>query len=302
MRKLVTILILTSLCLFGLQAQELTCNVTVNSDKIKSGNKQIGVALQKAITDFLNNRKWTDLQFKSNEKIECSFLVTINTQTDEKTFTATLQVQARRPVYNSSYYTPLINFKDENFNFEYIEMSPLEYTDGSYSSNLTAILAYYAYVIVGYDSDSFSKFGGTPYFEKAESIVNLAQSESDKGWKAFVDDRNRYALINNLLDENLRKFREFYYDYHRLGLDEMSNDVAKGSAKIASSIQYLREVNRARASCVALTSFLEAKRDEIVNIFSNAPTTEKNDVYNLLMDIDPSQSAKYEPILKSNAN
>ncbi|MDR3705995.1 MAG: DUF4835 family protein [Paludibacteraceae bacterium] len=302
MRKLFILFIFTSLCLFGLHAQELTCNVSVNSDKIKSNNKQIATSLQKAIADFLNNRKWTDLQFKANEKIECSFLVTINTQTDEKTFTATLQVQARRPVYNSSYYTSLINFKDENFNFEYIEMSPLEYTDGSYSSNLTAVLAYYAYVIIGYDSDSFSKFGGTPYFEKAESIVNLAQGESDKGWKAFVDDRNRYALINNLLDENLRKFREFYYDYHRLGLDEMNSDVAKGSAKIASSIQYLREVNRARASCVALTSFLEAKRDEIVNVFSNAPATEKNDVYNLLMDIDPSQSAKYEPILKSNTN
>jgi len=300
MRKLFILSIFISLCLFRLNAQELTCTVTVNADKIKSSNKQIGPSLQKAMADFINSRKWTDLQFQTNEKIECSFLVTISTQTDEKTFTGTLQVQARRPVYNSSYYTPLIAFKDENFNFEYIEMSPLEYTDGSYTSNLTAVLAYYSYLIIGYDADSYSKLGGTSYFEKAESIVNLAQSESDKGWKAFGDDRNRYALINNLLDENLRKFREFYYDYHRLGLDEMANDADKGSSKIASSIQYLRDVNHVRASCVALTSFLEAKRDEIVNIFSKAPTTEKNDVYNLLMDIDPSQSAKYEPILKSN--
>lgn len=300
MKKQLIILMLVCSGLFCVHAQELKCNVIVNADQITKGstNKQVFITLQKAISDFVNNRRWSEFQYSQTEKIESSIVIIINEQ-NENSYKASIQIQARRPVFNSAYYTSLFNFKDDNFNFDYLEMSQLEFTEGSFGTNLTAVLAYYCYLIVGYDSDSYSKMGGTPYFQKAEGIVNTAQSQSqdEKGWKAFKDNRNRYALINNLLDDNLKKFREFYYDYHRLGLDEMYNDVGKGSAKIASSIQVLRDVNRVRPSCVAVTSFLETKADEIVNIFSKAPAKEKTDVYELLMDIDPSQSTKYDPII-----
>lgn len=299
MKRFVILAFLLVSVLASLSAQELNSTVQVNADKIPGTNKQIFLSMQKDIQEFLNLRRWTDLQFQPAERIDCSFVITINEQPDEKTFKADIQIQARRTIHNTTYYTSLFNFKDNNFNFEYLEHSPMEYVDGTFTSNLTSVLAYYTYIIIGLDSDSYAKFGGSPQFTKAEAIVNLGQSQSYPGWKAFEDDRNRYALINNLLDDNLRKFREFFYDYHRLGLDEMPNSAAKGSAKIAASIQYLREVNRARPSCIALTSMLDAKRDEIINIFSKAPAKEKTEVYNLLMDIDPSQSAKYEPILKN---
>lgn len=297
MKQLLIILLLFCSGFLGVHAQELKCNVIVNSDQIAGTNKQVFFTLQKALSEFVNNRRWSDFQYATNEKIECTFVIAVNEQNDNS-FKTSLQIQARRPVFNSAYYTSLFNFKDDNFNFEYLEMTQLDFTEGSFGSNLTAVIAYYCYLIVGYDCDSFTKMGGTPYFIKAEGIVNTAQSQqSEKGWKAFEDSRNRYALINNLLDDNLKKFREFYYDYHRLGLDEMHNDVGKGTAKIASSIQVLREVNRLRPSCVAISSFLETKADEIVNIFSKAPSKEKTDVYELLMDIDPSQSTKYDPII-----
>lgn len=299
MKQLLIILLLVFLGLLGVNGQELKCNVIVNSDQIAGTNKQVYTTLQKALSEFINNRRWSDFQYNTNEKIECTFVIIVNEQNDNS-FKATLQVQARRPVFNSAYYTSLFNFKDDNFNFDYLEMTQLEFTEGSFGTNLTAVIAYYCYLIVGYDCDSFSKMGGTPYFQKAEAIVNTAQSQqSEKGWKAFEDSRNRYALVNNLLDDNLKRFREFYYEYHRLGLDEMYNDVGKGSAKIANSIQVLREVNRLEPSCVAITSFLETKADEIVNIFSKAPSKEKTDVYELLMDIDPSQSTKYGPIINN---
>lgn len=279
--------------------QELSSTFIVNADKISGTNKQIYTAMQKDMQDFVNLHRWTELQYQTSERIECTFVITINEQVSDNKFKADIQIQARRTVHNSTYYTTLFSFRDKDFNFEYQQLSPLEYTDGAYTSNLTAILAYYSYIIIGLDCDSYEKLSGTPFFTKAEAIVNLAQSQSETGWKAFEDDRNRYALISNLLDDNLRKFREFYYEYHRLGLDEMPNSAAKGSAIIAQSIQSLRDVNRARPSCVALSSLLDAKRDEIINIFTKAPSKEKTEVYNLLMDIDPSQSAKYEPILKN---
>lgn len=298
--KRLTILSSLLLLLFNnIWSQELNTTVIINSDKIVTGNKQIYTAMQKDIQEFLNLRHWTDLQYQALERIDCSFVITINEQVNDNNFKADIQIQARRTVFNSTYYTPLFSFKDNNFNFEYQQLNPLEYTEGTFTSNLTAMLAYYAYVVIGFDCDSYAKFGGTPYFTKAEAIVSLAQSQSESGWKAFEDDKNRYALINNLLDDNLRKLREFYYEYHRLGLDEMPNSAAKGSAIIATSLQNLREVNRAKPSCIALSSLINTKRDEIINIFLKASKKEKTEVYNLMMDIDPSQSEKYEPILKN---
>ncbi len=299
MKRFIQITILLFTVLLNSFAQELSCKVTVNGDQLSNTNKQVFVSMQKDIEEFMNNHKWSDMQFQVNEKIDCTLTLTLTSQPDEETFAGDLYIIARRPVYNSTYYSPIFNFKDGNFSFKYIEHTALEYTEGTFTDNLTAILAYYAYIIVGYDSDSYSRLGGTSCLKKAESIVNQAQSQSETGWKAFEDDNNRYAFINHLMDENFKKFREFSYEYHRLGLDEMANSVTKGSAKIADGIETLRDVNRARPSSIVLSSFLDTKRDEIINIFSKAPSTEKTKVYEIMMDVDPAKEEKYKAILKN---
>lgn len=295
MKRILLIFTLIACSILYSSAQELKCELIVNSDKVATKNPQLYATLQNSLTEFVNNRKWSDLQFLSSERIECTFVITVNSQT-ANSFNAEIQIQARRPVYNSSYYTPIFNMSDKHLNFNYIENEPLEFNETTFESNLTATLAYYIYIIIGIDCDSYAKLEGTPYFKKAENIVTMAQSGSEKGWKAFEDDRNRYALINNLLDDNIRKYREFFYEYHRLGLDEMSASMPKASAKIAESIQILREVNRLKPNSVVISSFLDAKNDEIINIFLKAPAGERKTVYDLLMDINPSQPDKYAPL------
>jgi hypothetical protein len=282
----------------AVSAQELQCNISVSSKQIEGTNKDVFNTLQKGLTEFMNNRRWTDRQYAINERIECSFTIIVNEQPTTETFKAEIQVQARRPVYGSSYTTTLLNFKDQTFNFEYKEFDPIEFNDNSFDSNLTAVLAYYAYLILGLDSDSFSMYGGTPYFQKAENIVNMAQSTSESGWRAFESRRNRYEVINNIMDERLKRFREFYYQYHRLGLDEMAKNPANARARIAQSIIVLEEVNRNRPSSIALQLFFDAKEDELINIFSQGTDKEKSDMYKLLSDLNPTKSTKYEQILK----
>jgi hypothetical protein len=218
---------------------------------------------------------------------------------DADIFTCEIQIQSRRPVYNSSYNSTLFNFKDNDFTFGYKEFDQLEFNANAVTSNLTAVLAYYAYIIIGYDLDSFARLGGTTCFQSAESIVNAAQgSNLGDGWKAFDSDKNRYALINNLLDESFKKYREYFYEYHRLGLDEMADNAANARARIAEGLPLLREANRARPSAIVISAFLDAKSDELINIFSNATTKEKTDAVEVLSDVNPTQSARWEKILK----
>jgi hypothetical protein len=217
---------------------------------------------------------------------------------DADAYTAQIQIQSRRPVYNTTYYSTLFNFKDLDFTFNYKEFDQLEMNQNTITSNLTAVLAYYAYVIIGYDLDSYSRLGGTPCFRAAEGIVNSAQGANLTGWNAFESTRNRYALINNLLDEGFSKYRNYFYEYHRLGLDEMSANSANGRAKIAEGLPVLRDVNRATPSAIAISSFLDAKNDELINIFSKGTTQEKTDAVQVLSDVNPTKSALYEKILK----
>jgi hypothetical protein len=217
---------------------------------------------------------------------------------DADAFTAQIQIQSRRPVYNTTYYSTLFNFKDLDFTFNYKEFDQLEMNQNTITSNLTAVLAYYAYVIIGYDLDSYSRLGGTACFQAAEGIVNSAQGANLTGWNAFESTRNRYALINNLLDEGFSKYRNFFYEYHRLGLDEMSTNSTNGRAKIAEGLPVLRDVNRATPSAIAISSFLDAKNDELINIFSKGTTQEKTDAVQVLSDVNPTKSSMYEKILK----
>jgi hypothetical protein len=279
------------------QSQELNCNIQINSDQVQGTNKSVFTTLQKSMSEFVNNRKWTEMTFATNERIECSMNVIVKTVVDDL-FTAEIQIQSRRPVFNSTYFSTLFNFKDNSFNFNYKEFDQLEMNENTITSNLTAVLSYYAYLIIGYDMDSYSRLGGTPYFQAAESIVNAAQGAELSGWKAFESSRNRYALINNILDEAFKKYRNYFYEYHRLGLDEMTVNATNARARIAEGLPLLREANRARPSAVVISSFMDAKTDELVNIFSKATTKEKTEAVQILSDVNPTHSSRYEQILK----
>lgn len=299
MRKFCLSVIVIFFCVI-VSAQELNCNLQINSSQIQIANKQVFETLQKELNDFMNNRHWTSGIYAVAERIDCNFMITIQSYVDN-VFTTELQIQARRPVYNTSYNTSTFNFKDEHFNFTYVEFDPIEINTTTYESNLTAVLAYYAYIIIGLDLDSYSKLGGTECFRQAENIVNLMQSKSDQsealGWKAFESNKNRYALINNLMDERFRKYREFFYVYHRQGLDEMTSNVANARAKIAEGLPILREINRMQPSAIAIQAFLDSKNDEIINIFSKKGTTkEKTDVYEIMTDVNPTLTSRYEAI------
>ncbi|HOV84404.1 MAG TPA: DUF4835 family protein [Paludibacteraceae bacterium] len=281
-----------------ISAQELNCNININSDLIQGTNKSIFTTLQKSMYEFVNNRKWTEMTFTPEERIECTMNITVK-KVEGDNFTAEILVQSRRPVYNSSYTTTLFNFKDNDFTFTYKEFDQLEWNPSVITSNLTAVLAYYAYIIIGYDMDSFSRLGGTSAFQAAENIVNMAQGINLSGWKAFESPRNRYALVSNLLDEAFKPFRNYFYEYHRLGLDMMVDNSANARAKIAEGLHVLRDVNRARPSAIVISTFLDAKTDELINIFSKGTEKEKMLVVEILSDVDPAQTAKYEQILNS---
>lgn len=296
MRKLllsILVLFLSNLLSIG---QELNCNIQINSDQIQGTNKAVFNTLQKSMSEFVNNRRWTELTYTNDERIECSMTVIVK-KYENNSFMAEIQIQSRRPVYNSSYNSTLFNFKDNEFVFEYKEFDQLELNENSITSNLTAVLAYYSYLIIGYDMDSYSRLGGTPYFQAAETIVNAAQAADLGGWKAFDSPRNRYALINNLLDEAFKKYRNYFYEYHRLGLDEMSQNTTNAQSRILTGLTLVREANRARPSAIVIASFMDAKSDELINIFSKASEKDKKEAVNVLCDINPTASNRYEKIL-----
>lgn len=301
MRKIVSTIALALIC-STLLGQELRCTVTINSDQVPGSNKELFNTLKQSIEEYVNTMRWTNMTFQEKERIECSMLLVVKSVQDN-VFTCEFTCQSRRPVFGSSYYTPLLNIKDNNFIFTYQEYDRLDYQQHTFTTNLTALLAYYSYLIIGHDMDSFSKLGGTPYFQSCESIVNSAQSASldnaeAEGWKAFASNRNRYALISNIMDEAFKKYRLFYYEYHRHGLDEMATNVANGRARIAKEIAVLKEVYNARPATYVINTFLDAKNEELVNIFEQGTTDEKKQVYELLMDIDPTRQTTYNRISK----
>lgn len=293
----VSILLLTALFV---SAQELRCKVTINSDKIEGSNKSVYETLRQTLEEYINTTRWTNLTFAEKERIDCSMMIIVNS-VDNNVYHCEMQIQSRRPVYNTAYYSSMVNMRDVQFNFLYQEFDRLEYTPGVFTTNIAELVAYYCYLLIGYDMDSYSRLGGTPYFQECEGIVSTAQSASIddaevKGWKAFDSNRNRYALINNLMDEAFRDFRNYYYEYHRLGLDEMSQNVANGRARIAEGITILRETNKARPATYAINVFLDAKSDELINIFAQGTSQEKDLVYETLNAVDPTRQAQYDKI------
>jgi hypothetical protein len=283
---------------FSAEAQEMNARITVNSDKIQGTNKQIYTSLQNALTEFVNNRKWTDATFATNEKIDCTMTLLINEHTDNN-FKSEIQIQARRPVYNSGYTTTTLNIQDRQLDFEYVEFSPLEYTDNTLENNLTATIVYYIYLILGFDFDSFSPKGGTAFFRQAQQIVSLAQSQSGwNGWKAFENDRNRYAVITALTENTADVFREMWYSYHRKGLDEMAANADRGRTTILEALPALEQLKSTRPSSVLLQIFSDSKLDEVVAIYSKANTQEKQNGLKMLSNLYPTASARLEALNK----
>lgn len=300
MKTLILKFVLLILIFIDTKAQEFRCNISVNSSQVQSTNKKVYQTLQTALYEFVNNQAWTDHKYSVNELIECNILITISDQSGADDFRGTIQVQSRRPVLNSSYNTTLLNYKDESFSFKYVEFETLELNENSHKSNLTAVIAFYMYFILGLDYDSFSPEGGTDYFLKAEKIVNNAQSSNDKGWKAFdgKGNRNRYWMVKNMLDKRYAPIREFNYKFHRQGLDIMSSKTEEGRTIISESITLLRKVYQDKPDpfLLPMQMILDAKSDEFVNIFSEGMTDERVRVYNILVEIDGVNSSKYQKI------
>ena len=296
MHKLILVILLTLLSISQLQAQELNCTVTVLSPRIQSSDKKIFTTLQTSIYEFMNNTKWSSDKFSNEEKIECSIQIEITDRISTDEFKGTIQVSARRPVFGTSYNSPLLNYKDDNFNFRYVEFQTLEFSESGNNPNLISMLAYYANIILGFDYDSFSKLGGAPFFSKAQTIVANSTTTADRGWKAFEDTRNRYWLCENLNNPIYKPIRLLYYDFHRKGLDTMTKNKDESLHVIASSIESLRKVNTDKPGSLLMKTLFDAKSEELVNIFSQAPADIKSTAAQTMSDIDPSNATKYQKI------
>ena len=302
MKRFFFIIFLLS-AVFGtmLNAQELRCTVTVNADKIEGSNKSMFQTLQQTISETVNNTRWTDMVFSDNERIDCTMLFIINSVTTDGMVSGTLQVQSRRPVFGTSYMTPLLNYMDEDIQFAYQEYDRLEYQPNQFTTNLAAIVTYYCYLIIGLDMDSYTRMGGTPFFQQCEAIVSTTQSApiekgEQSGWKAFGSTRNRHILTNNLMDDAFASYRNYFYEYHRLGLDMMATNAANGRKKIADGLSVLREVRQARPASMVTAFFLDAKNDELTNLFTKATDNEKRAFLELMEIIDPTRLTQYEKI------
>ena len=279
-------------------AQELDARVTINHQQVQGTSTSVFETLKTALEQFLNERQWTNMQFKKNERIACNFAITIKKYSpSDNTFQGSLNVQSTRPVYGATYTTTCYAFNDPNFNFTYQEYDQIDFRQDVIDNNLTAMLAYYVYMIIGYDLDAMAPMGGTESFKTCQTIVTGAQSLSEKGWKAFDDNKNRYALITDLLDGGMEPFRQMQYKYYREGLDVMSENVERGRAAITQALQLLNKAHDNKSMSALPQIFTEFKRDELLNIYKgHASSQEKDKVVNILTRINASQSSYWRDI------
>lgn len=298
-KKYFSIIIFLFVAAFS-NAQDLNCKVQIITQQLATTDKSIFIEMEKSIFEFINNTKWTTDIIQINERIECNLIINVKEQLGIDEFKATAQIQSSRPVYNTSYNSTLFNYMDEDWTFKYIINQPLEFNENDARSNLTSLIAYYVYIMVGLDYDSYSLFGGTSYYQKARQIVNNAQTQPGKGWKAFDGTRNRFILVDNLLDNNYKPLRETIYKYHRLGLDVMSQNIDNGREEVKELLPKLLKLARERPNSMIMNIFFSAKSDELVNIFSRALPSDKQAIIQTLSDIDPGNSNKYQQISKNN--
>jgi hypothetical protein len=283
----------------NLQAAELNATVTVSSERIQSPNKNIFTSMESALKRFINETQWTGATFSLNEKIDCNFSLSILEQVSDNQFKAELYIQARRPVYNSSYITTILNYRDKNVEFEYTENQPLEIAQTGINNNLVAIIAFYCNFILAEDFDSFSTQGGGSCFHEAQNIAMQAQSNSAwTGWSAFDDNRSRTSIINIFLDESVKPFRELWYTYHRRCLDEMAANPDRGRTTLLNALPLLKDIRTVRNSEILLQMFADCKLTEIISIAEKATAEEKKSLYDLLRNVFPASSSQLEPLKK----
>ncbi|MDR0661082.1 MAG: DUF4835 family protein [Prevotellaceae bacterium] len=304
MRTFVAILV----CLLlgqNVNAQELLASVNVSTPRIQGTNRTIYTAMQKSLYEFLVNTRWTNRVYAPEERIECSFLLNITEEVSSGEFKATLQIQAQRPVYGSTYNSVLLNYVDNDIRFKFNEFDVLEYNPNNRTSNLVAIFAYYAYIVIGLDDDSFSLRGGTEAFKAAQKIVVDSQSDPNEGWKPYESNnhRNRYWMIEDMLSSRYSHIRSANYKYHRLGLDRMSERVSEGREQVYQALLDIQRIYRERPDPYLLLNrmFFDTKADEIINIFSVAPNIDKANVLQVLVEIDKGNEQKYQKIKESTA-
>ncbi|MBR1665123.1 MAG: DUF4835 family protein [Bacteroidaceae bacterium] len=280
------------------QAQELNARVMINREQVSNTKSGVFDALEKQITQFLNERKWTDLQFRESERIQCAFNLTISAYSEtDNSFKASLLVASNRPVWGSSYTTTVWNYNDKDFNFNFQEFDQLEWRPEQIDNNLTAMLAYWIYFIIGMDLDTMSPKGGTPYLQMALDICNNAESLGSDGWTAFGDTKNRFSIVNDYLDGAMEKMRQLQYDYYRKGLDQMSENTEKGRDAIAETMTLLKEAHEDKSLSLLPQIFTDIKRDEIISIFNaQTPSEQRESIYEILFRINPSQSQYWDKL------
>ena len=289
------------LCLFALplQAQELNCQVRINTQKLQTVDPSVFETLQQTIQEFMNSTKWTNDVFDNTERIDCNILLTIQEELSPTRFKADLAIQATRPVFNSNYQTPLLNHIDRELSFTYEQYQPLRFSRNNFNDNLSAVLSFYTYVILGMDYDSYGLYGGEPYYQIANEILTSipqAATATYSGWQSQDGNRNRFWIIENLLSPRIRPYREAMYNYHRYALDVMSDDAQSGRAVMSQSINVLQDVFQNYPNAMILQMFVNAKSDEVIEVFKRGTPDEKNTIIRVMSRIDASNAAQYRTI------
>ena len=276
----------------SIQSQELNAKLTINAQKIPSQNQELFSNLETSLNQLLNDQKWTNVAFAKKERIDCNIMIYINENPEQNTYIAEMQITARRPVYNSTYVTSTFNYRDTQFDFDYMHGLSLDFNSMSIDNNLVAVISFYAYIILGLDFDSFSPNGGRPYFDKAMEIANMAQGLNTKGWEPFSGkNNNRYDLAIALTEESSASFHTLWYNYHRLGLDDMAANPSRGRIRIIESLDDIQKLYDARPSSLLLAMLAETKIDEIVRVASEATAEEKQEIKKMLTRIFPTKSS-----------
>jgi hypothetical protein len=298
--RLLLTLTFSSFLIINSIAQEFNASVQVSAPQLQQTNREKFQELRKSLYEFVNDRNWTNYSYTLDERIECTIAITIMEEISSDEFRGRMNLVLKRPVYGTSYQTTLFNYVDNDFQFQWQEGQAIEFNEASFSGNLTATIAFYLNIFLGLDFDSFQSMGGTPYFTKAQNVVNMAQSAREPGWKAFESMRNRYWLAENLNNSSYANLRKAIYQYHRRGLDLMYDNPENGRRGVMEALEMLQRAHREKPRLFFMQLFMDAKRDEFINIFSDAAPMDKTKAVNILKEIDPSKANEYQKIISQN--